>query len=59
MIGEGGAYEFQMVLDDGRDLTEVLEGIVSPAVPRRRLGIEEGGERVHCLLRREEIRSEN
>lgn len=40
-------YLFNVVLDDRRNLTEVLESIVIPAISGRRLRIEKRSERVH------------
>lgn len=34
-------YSFDVILNDRRDLAEILESIVTPAASRRRLGIEE------------------
>lgn len=37
----------EMVLDEGRDLSEVLEGVSAPTAGLAGLGLEEGGEGVH------------
>lgn len=38
---------FEMVLDEGRDVSEVLEGVGAPTASLAGLGLEEGGERIH------------
>lgn len=38
---------FEMVLDEGRDVSEVLEGVGAPTTSLAGPGLEEGGERIH------------